>query len=175
MDTSELGSPEPFALSSKRLGALPIVNHFLDRMGLPALLERYVPSDDPRLLLAPATAVRVVVANLLLGRSPLYALGEWALPFDPALLDMSTEDVAALNDDRAGRALERLFDTDRTSLLTELMLAVISEFTVDTSSCTTTPPRSASTASTRTLTELRGVGRTRQSSPGVTARTTDRT
>ncbi len=133
MDTSELGSPEPFALSSKRLGALPIVNHFLDRMGLPALLERYVPSDDPRLLLAPATAVRVVVANLLLGRSPLYALGEWALPFDPALLDMSTEDVAALNDDRAGRALERLFDTDRTSLLTELMLAVISEFTVDTS------------------------------------------
>ena len=96
MDTSELSSPEPFALSSKRLGALPIVNHFLDRMGLPALLERYLPSDDPRLLLPPASAVRLVVANLLLGRSPLYALGEWALPFDPALLAMSTEDVAAL-------------------------------------------------------------------------------
>ena len=133
MDLSELGSSDPFALSSQRLGALPIVNHFLDRMGLPALLERYLPSDDPRLLLAPASAVRLVVANLLLGRSPLYALGEWALPFDPVLLGTSTEGVAALNDDRVGRALERLFDADRTSLLTELMLAVISEFTVDTS------------------------------------------
>lgn len=132
MDTTELGLQEPFALSSKRLGALPIVNHFLDRMGLPALLERYLPSDDPRLLLPPASAVRLVVVNLLLGRSPLYALGEWALPFDPALLAMSREDVAALNDDRAGRALERLFDADRTSLLTELMLAVISKFAVET-------------------------------------------
>lgn len=133
MDTSELDSPDPFALSSERLGALPIVNRFPDRMGLPALLERYLPSDDPRLLLPPASAVRLVVANLLIGRSPLYALGEWALPFDPALLAMSAEDVAALNDDRVGRALERLFDADRTSLLTELMLAVISEFAVDTS------------------------------------------
>ncbi len=133
MDTSELGSPEPFVLSSKRLGALPIVNHFLDRMGLPAVLERYLPSDDPRLLLPPASAVRLVVANLLLGRSPLYALGEWALPFDPALLAISTTDVATLNDDRVGRALERLFDADRSSLLTELMLKVISEFAVDTS------------------------------------------
>lgn len=133
MDTAELGSPEPFVLSSKRLGALPIVNHFLDRMGLPAVLERYLPSDDPRLLLPPASAVRLVVANLLLGRSPLYALGEWALPFDPALLAISTTDVATLNDDRVGRALERLFDADRSSLLTELMLKVISEFAVDTS------------------------------------------
>ncbi len=109
------------------------MNHFLDRMGLPALLERYLPSDDPRLLLPPASAVRLLAVNLLLGRSPLYALGEWAGVFDPALLAMSAEDVAALNDDRAGRALERLFDADRSSLLTELMLAVISEFAVDTS------------------------------------------
>ena len=133
MDTPQLGSSGPFELSSQRLGALPIVNHFLDRMGLPALLERYLPAEDPRLLLAPARAVRLVVANLLSGRSPLYALGEWAHPFDPALLGLSDAEVAALNDDRVGRALERLFDTDRSSLLTELMLAVISEFAVDTS------------------------------------------
>jgi hypothetical protein len=81
----------------------------------------------------PPARCRLVVANLLLGRSPLYALGEWALPFDPALLAISTTDVATLNDDGVGRALERLFDADRSSLLTELMLKVISEFAVDTS------------------------------------------
>ncbi len=36
-----------------------------------------------------------------------------------------------LHDDRVGRALERLFDCDRASLLTELMLGVIAEFNVD--------------------------------------------
>jgi len=32
---------------------------------------------------------------------------------DPALLGLSTGDLAVLNDNRAGRALEALFDTDR--------------------------------------------------------------
>jgi transposase len=36
-----------------------------------------------------------------------------------------------LNDDRVGRALDQLFDCDRGSLLTGLMLGVISEFSVD--------------------------------------------
>lgn len=70
MDPSDLGAPEPFALSSQRLGALPIVNYFLDRRSVsPALLERYIPGDDQRLLLSPASAVRLVVASLLLGRN----------------------------------------------------------------------------------------------------------
>jgi hypothetical protein len=36
--------------------------------------------------LAPATAVRLVVTNLLLGRQPLYGLGEWAARFAPGQL-----------------------------------------------------------------------------------------
>jgi hypothetical protein len=46
-------------------------------------------------------------------------------------LGLSVDDLALLNDDRVGRALDRLFDADRASLLTELMLGVISEFNVD--------------------------------------------
>lgn len=40
--------PERFALLSERLGPLPLVNHFLERMGLQALLEKYVPTADRR-------------------------------------------------------------------------------------------------------------------------------
>jgi hypothetical protein len=104
-----------FELVSRRLGALPLVEHFLDRVGLPALLERYLPVDDARLRLAPATAIRLVVVNLLVGREPLYGLGEWAARFDPAALGLSPDGVELINDDRVGRALERLFDADRAS------------------------------------------------------------
>lgn len=121
-----------FELDTETLGALPIINHFCGRLGLAALLERYLPHDDARVKLAPATAVGVVVRNLVLHREPVYALGEWAAPYDPRLLGLaSAEEVRLLNDDRVGRALTRLFDTDRASLLTRLMLDAVEEFTID--------------------------------------------
>lgn len=73
-----------------------------------------------------AAAIRLVVTNLVVGREPLYGLGEWAARYDPALLGLSGEDVSVLNDDRVGRALEALFDADRASLLTGVVLRAIS-------------------------------------------------
>jgi hypothetical protein len=109
-----------FELVSQRVGALPVLNHFLHRAGLPTLLARYLPGDDGRYRLAPAAAVGLVVVNLLVGRRPLYGLGEWAARYDPALLGLAPGEVAAFNDDRA-------------SLLTELLLGVVAEFGIDTS------------------------------------------
>lgn len=122
----------PFELVSRRLGALPLVSHFLARAGVPGLLARYLPAEDARYRLAPATAIGLVVRNLLAGREPLYGLGEWAARYEPAALGLARGDVEQINDDRVGRALERLFDADRASLLTELILGVITEFGVDT-------------------------------------------
>jgi transposase len=122
-----------FGLVSRALGGLPIVNVVLDRLGLPALLSAALPHDDARVKLAPAVAIRLVVTNLVLGREPLYGLGEWAARYDPALLGLTADEVGVLNDDRVGRALEALFDADRASLLTAVVLRAISEFSIDTS------------------------------------------
>ncbi|MDN5795594.1 MAG: hypothetical protein L0H79_07550 [Intrasporangium sp.] len=72
-----------FELVSVALGGLPIVGQVLDRLGLPALLAAALPADDARIRLAPADAVRVVVTNLVLGREPLYGLGEWGRAVRP--------------------------------------------------------------------------------------------
>ncbi len=122
---------QPFALSSQTLGALPIVDAFLARMGVDALLDRVLPAADARVMVAPAKAIGLLVRNLCVSREPIYALGEWAAPFDPGLLALDVKEVALLNDDRVGRALDQLFDADRASLLTQLMLSVIGEFAVD--------------------------------------------
>ncbi|MDQ3538288.1 MAG: DUF4277 domain-containing protein [Actinomycetota bacterium] len=110
-----------------------MVNHLLHTAGLPALLERHLPAGDARERLAAGVAVRLVVNNMVLGRRPLYALGEWVAPFVPGLLGLSQDEVSAVNDDRVGRSLEALFDADRASLLTELVLGVLTEFGVGTS------------------------------------------
>jgi hypothetical protein len=130
MDTPKGG---PFELVSYRLGALPLVNCFIGRAGLPGALARWLPARDRRLRLGPAVAIRLVVVNLLAGRAPLHGLGEQAAPFAPALLGLAEPDAAWLDDDRVGRALDRLFHADRASMLTELIVGVAAEFGVDTS------------------------------------------
>lgn len=92
-----------FELHTETLGALPVINHFLARMGLDGVVDRHLPANDARLRLDPAVVIGVVVRNLALDHRPVYALGEWAQPFDPALLGLGVDDVGALNDDRVGR------------------------------------------------------------------------
>jgi transposase len=118
-------------LSSQVIGALPIVSHFLDRLGLEALLARYLPAGDVRALMAPSRVIRALVINLCLEREPLYGIGEWAARHDAGALGLEPWEVALLCDDRVGRALDQLFDCDRASLLTELVLHAIKEFRVD--------------------------------------------
>lgn len=121
----------PFQLRSWRLGALPIIERFLVRIGLAGLLERHLPAGDRRVALGAGAAIGLLVRNLCVAREPLYGLAEWAARYDPALLGLGSEDRGLLNDDRIGRALDQLFDADRGSLLTALMLGVIAEFDID--------------------------------------------
>ena len=126
-----MNAQEPFELESRALGALPIVGRFLERMRLAGLLERHLPPADARVALEPARAIGLLVRNLCVSHQPLDRLGEWGLPFEPALLGLSAEEVELLSDDQVGRALDRLFCADRASLLTELVLGAIAEFEVD--------------------------------------------
>ena len=125
-----MSAEQPFQLASQALGALPILGQFLDRLGLEQVLERHLPDDDPRVLLAAARTIKVLVLNLCVEREPLYGIGEWARRFEAGALSLEPGEVALLCDDRVGRALDRLFDADRASLLTELTLRAIREFGV---------------------------------------------
>ena len=125
-------TPGQFTLHSQNLGSVPIVNFFLARIGLADHLRNYLPPGDARLRLAPAAVVEVVVRNLVVGHRPVYALGEWAAPYDPAVLGLAVGDAEMLNDDRVGRTLDRLFDADRASLITTTVLTVIADFGVET-------------------------------------------
>ncbi|MBA3358760.1 MAG: IS1634 family transposase [Thermoleophilaceae bacterium] len=126
-----MSQTEPFELHSQALGALPIVDRFLARMGVEDALGRYLARSDRRVCLEPVAAIGLLVRNLCVAREPLYGLQEWAQRFDVRLLGLRAGEVQLLNDDRVGRALDQLFDADRASLLCELVVGVISEFDVD--------------------------------------------
>ncbi len=122
--------PSGFTLVSHTLGGLPLVNHILQRLRFDDLLQRQLPAPDPRAQLPPSAALGVLTRNLILARVPLYGLGEWARGWAPALLGLRSEQVALLNDDRVGRALDRLFDADAAALVTTVVVHMVKEFQV---------------------------------------------
>jgi transposase len=117
-------------LDSKAVGALPIINAFIERIGLSDLLAHYLPSKENQKL-SHADTVLLLVRNILVEREPLYKLSEWAALCDPALVGLGEAPPGVLNDDRVGRTLDALFDSDRASLLTHIVLEVIEEFRIE--------------------------------------------
>jgi transposase len=112
------------ALQTERLGPLPLINHFLERLDLEARMDRFVPTNDRRIRLPYAKALGILLRSLLLEREPLYRQQEMVGTFAPQAL------VQHVGDDAVGRALDRLFDADRAALLTDVVVAAVAAFDV---------------------------------------------
>lgn len=122
---------QPFTLESKSVAALPVINHFLRRLRFETFLTQFLPPPDKRAKLTDTRVLGILLRNLTLAREPLYGMREWADGFVPELLGLAPQESEWLNDDRVGRALDRLFDADRSALLTEIVLLMVREFKLD--------------------------------------------
>src|ERR1022692_2241272 len=119
-----------FSLKTERRGPLPLVNYFIDRMGLAELLEKYVPTTDPRCRVSNAKALGVLLRSIVVEREPIYRAQESVHGFATGLFGIAGGNLESLSDDRLGRALDHLFEADRAALLTEVVLAVAKRFAV---------------------------------------------
>jgi hypothetical protein len=118
-------------LHSRIIGALPIINRILQRCQLRQILWRHLPLEDCRHRVPTATAILLMVRNILISREPLYGIGQWAAAFVPELLDLHEDQLKSLIDDRVGRALERLFDANFPALLMDITRHVVREFDLE--------------------------------------------
>ncbi len=118
-------------LTSCRVAALPALDRFLQRLRLEDFLRDHLPREDRRARVPTATALLVLLKNLLISREPLYGIGEWAARHAPELLGLTPAQLPALNDDRVGRALDRLFDADIPSLTLAAVAHAVREFGIE--------------------------------------------
>jgi transposase len=111
---------QPFQLLRQGLGAIPILDPVLGRIGLLGHLTEAM--GQARY----AQAILLLLKNILIERNALYAIQEWAAQYDPALVY-----GGRYSDDVLARALDRLFETDRASLLTRVVLHAVKAYAVD--------------------------------------------
>ena len=121
---------ERLSLRAERLGALPLINHFIERLELERHLDEFVPTTDRRIRLPYAKALGVLLRSLLIEREPMYRQHETVSTFAPGAFALDAELVDHVGDDAVGRALDRLFDADRAALMTAVVVSVVNVFAV---------------------------------------------
>jgi transposase len=107
------------------VGALPAISAYFDKLDLAATVDRLVPWEGEIPL---GTLVEVLITNRLLRPKALFRVGDWAQ--SAALTDYYDLTVEQLNDDRLGRALERLPQYAQT-VQSALTLKAIEHFQLD--------------------------------------------
>lgn len=117
-------------LRSERLGALPLIQHFLERLDIAALLARHVPTTDRRTRVPHDKALGVLLRSVLLEREPVYREHETVATYAPEAFGLTAEQAAALTDDHIGHGLDRLYDADRGTLSTEVVLGAARAFEI---------------------------------------------
>lgn len=121
-------------LKSFRIGALPLINGYINDCGLADVFDQLVPSGSamktPR-----SRTLLFLLRNIMLSSFPLYKLAEWSGDYPPELLGLEPEDLHSLNDDRIGRSLDEFFLADRSTMTTMIALAVIRKYQIEIASC----------------------------------------
>src|SRR2546429_7314777 len=103
---------QPFQLQRQVLGALPIFDPVIERIGLLPCLTQAL--GQARY----AEAILLLLKNILVERQALYAIRQWTAPYDPALVygGKKRGDVFA-------RALDRPFESHRARLFSRVVRA----------------------------------------------------
>ena len=120
-------------LDSKSVGALPIVNHFLEKVHVQEVLTRFLPEKQGpgrRPKVPPEKVLLVLLRNLIVGRLALYRIGEWARGHVPELFELTDADLRGLDENRLGGALDLLYEADRRGLITRVIREGVLAFKV---------------------------------------------
>jgi len=108
-----------------RVGEMPLMQTVVQRLGIEAMLRHYIRPHGNEKIPA-AESLLLLIYNIASGRQPLYELPQWTTQFDGRLFGRGSQLSEALfNDDRYGRALDKLYEVDRASLMTDIVLRLV--------------------------------------------------
>jgi len=117
-------------LTRKKVAAIPIIYDIIERMNLRQMLLDTVGVHGNETFYAVDTLILLII-NLTLGKQPLYELEQWVQTLEPACVGHRNLPKGTINDDRFGRALDKLYNADRATLMTRLVLEVVKTFDIN--------------------------------------------
>ena len=117
-------------LTRLTVDGLPLVFSIMRRMRLRQILSEYIPASKRGAIPAVDTLLLLVI-NIAVARDPLYELQQWVDSLDLRCLGYRKRPDAVFSDDRFGRALDKLYQADRASLMTSVVVSAVRTFKLD--------------------------------------------
>lgn len=111
-------------LIRRYIGEMPLLKAAATRLGFRDLLARYLPLHGNEKI-ATVDTLMLMVYNIACGRQPMYELEHWATKLGPGVVPGNGAGHRLLNDDRFGRALDKLYLSDMASLTTKTGLQTV--------------------------------------------------
>ena len=108
-------------LTRYKVAGLPLIYDIIERMNLRQILHDVIGVHGNEAFPAVDTLILLII-NLTLGKQPLYELEQWVQSLDSRCLGYKTLNKGTFNDDRFGRALDKLYKADRATLMTQLVV-----------------------------------------------------
>lgn len=114
-----------------KVGELPLIYEIVQRMKLKDILYEFIPVQMNEEIPTVETLM-LLIYNLTIGKCPLYELDSWVREINLGVIGLEGyKKMECFTDDRFGRALDKLFEVDRASLMTRIVLAVIKTFNIE--------------------------------------------
>jgi len=108
---------------AKQVDVIPLVNYYMKEIGLHEIFDRYIPNTKGADI-KPAQVLCTMISNIMVATKPLYKIEEWLADYTDGKTEAQIL-AKKYNDDRCGRAADRLFNADRHSILLETVASAI--------------------------------------------------
>ena len=112
------------------ISGIPLIKSVSETIGFKSIFKKHIASYNNETVPVIDTLM-FLIWNITLGRQPLYELYEWIRGIDPKCHGLDKQQLASFNDDRFGRALDKLYASDRATLMTEVVVKMIKKINLD--------------------------------------------
>jgi len=112
------------------ISGIPLIKSVSEMLGLESIFSKYIPSYCNEAV-ASVDALLFLIWNITLGRQPLYELSQWMSDIEPKCHGLDEQQLSSFNDDRFGRALDKLYTADRATLMTDIVVTMIKKINLD--------------------------------------------
>ncbi len=106
------------------VGELPLIRNIINRLGLKKIFSKHIKRHGNEKIPA-VDSLMILLFNITCGRQPLYEIEAWAERIDPRVFGYTSLRKGTINDDRFGRALDKLYLADRATMMTDIVMSMI--------------------------------------------------
>ena len=110
-----------------QVGGLPIISSIIEKLELKQILSKHLKLHG-NAKISTVESLMIVLYSVVTGRRPLYELNDWLSNIHPQCFGFDKFDMGIFNDDRFGRAIEKVNEADRATIITEVILMMIDKF-----------------------------------------------